>query len=44
MKKVNIIGGRRSKKGVNTAFKGVTNVFNKLTKFGIVKKLNKRNK
>lgn len=35
--KVNIVGGKRTKKGVNKAFDGVTNIFNKLEKFSITK-------
>ena len=40
--KVNIIiGGKRTKKGVNKAFDGVTNIFSKLEKFSITKSKSK---
>jgi hypothetical protein len=35
--RVNIVGGKRTKKGVNKAFDGVANIFNKLEKFSITK-------
>ena len=42
MKKVNIIGGKRTKKGVNKAFYGVSNIFDKLEKFSITKKAKRK--
>ena len=39
---VDIVGGKRTKKGVNKAFNGVSNVFTNLNHFGIVKPIKKK--
>lgn len=36
--RVNIVGGKRTKKSVNKAFNGVSNIWSKLEKFSITKK------
>ena len=42
MKKVNIIVGKRTKKGVNKAFGGISSIWNKLEKISMTKKPKKR--
>ena len=41
MKKVNIIGGKRTKKGINKAFSGVSSIWSKLEKVTMTKKKKK---
>lgn len=42
IQRVNIVGGKRAKKGVNKAFNGISGIFGKLNKFGIVKKIKRK--